>query len=277
MPEGKAPYLNNQEIGMFKATDWEPFEISPCTVPADFNTCFLNAQPTGEMAVFGVPDADVIERLRAMSPQKEKPAMAETTQQASGVDAARVVNEQALAAAREEAVTAERLRVSEITSLGATVQPYGIDGPTLVSKFIKDGVSIEEARKQTFAAMDAKGKKTTEDKDIKLIPLGAGFGGGTDEMQKRLECMQSALLLRADSRFFLNRQGLTGAFLAGCGEQQHREAEEKARGYRNFKLLDMAKDYLQLRGIDTRGWDASRVSVHLHRRAGAGRDQSDRT
>ena len=45
MPEGKPPYLNDKEIGMFKATDWEPFEISPCTVPADFNTCFLSAQP----------------------------------------------------------------------------------------------------------------------------------------------------------------------------------------------------------------------------------------
>ena len=44
MPEGKPPYLNDKEIGMFKATDWEPFEISPCTVPADFNTCFLSAQ-----------------------------------------------------------------------------------------------------------------------------------------------------------------------------------------------------------------------------------------
>jgi hypothetical protein len=81
MPEGKPPYLNNQEIGMFKATDWEPFEISPCTVPADFNTCFLSAQPTGEIAVFGTPDSGVMDALRAISPQKEKPAMPETAQE----------------------------------------------------------------------------------------------------------------------------------------------------------------------------------------------------
>ena len=56
MPEGKPPYLNDKEIGMFKATDWEPFEISPCTVPADFNTCFLSAQPTGEVTIFGMPE-----------------------------------------------------------------------------------------------------------------------------------------------------------------------------------------------------------------------------
>src|SRR5581483_11264212 len=58
-PEGKPPYLNDKEIGMFKATDWEPFEISPCTVPADFNTAFLSAEPTGEIMIFGAPDTGV--------------------------------------------------------------------------------------------------------------------------------------------------------------------------------------------------------------------------
>ncbi len=69
MPEGKPPYLNDKEIGMFKAVDWEPFEISPCTVPADFNTCFLSAQPTWEVTIFGTPDAGVIDALRAISPK----------------------------------------------------------------------------------------------------------------------------------------------------------------------------------------------------------------
>src|SRR5208283_4226574 len=80
MPEGKAPYLNDKEIGMFKATDWEPFEISPCTVPADFNTCFLSAQPTVEVTTSVTPEKPgVTDALRAISPQKEKPAMEQTT------------------------------------------------------------------------------------------------------------------------------------------------------------------------------------------------------
>ena len=53
MPEAKPPYLNDKEIGMFKATDWEPFEISPCTVPADFNTCFLKKRSTGNQPTKG--------------------------------------------------------------------------------------------------------------------------------------------------------------------------------------------------------------------------------
>jgi hypothetical protein len=260
MPEGKAPYLNNQEIGMFKATDWEPFEISPCTVPADFNTCFLNAQPSGEMAVFGVPDAAVIERLRAISPLKEKPAMTETTQQGTGAGAdARAVNEQALAAARDEAVTAERLRVSEIQSLGATVGKYGIDG-TVISDFIAKGVSVDQARKDLFAALESKGKRDATGGVFNPPPTIPTFGGGKDVMVKRLECMQSAMLLRADSRFFLNRHPMSGQFLAGCGEKQQADAQDMAREYRNFKLIDMAKEYLQLRGVDPRGWDTTRIA-----------------
>jgi hypothetical protein len=248
MPEGKAPYLNNQEIGMFKATDWEPFEISPCTVPADFNTCFLSAQPNGEIGIFGAPDAGVMNAVRAISPQKEKPAMTETTQQGTAVDAP-VVNEQALAAAREEAVAQERKRVSDIETLG-TIQ--GVD-KAFVTDLVAKGVSAADAGTQIL-------NKLAEAAKRKIVDLGPGARGGVDGIEKRLDCMQAALLLRADSRFFLNRQPLTGLFLAGCGEQQHREAEEKAREYRNFKLIDMAKDYLQLRGIDTRGWDSTRVA-----------------
>jgi hypothetical protein len=258
MPEGKPPYLNNQEIGMFKATDWEPFEISPCTVPADFNTCFLSAQPTGEITVFGTPDPGVIDAIRAISPRKEKPAM-ETTPQGTGTGAdARAVNEQALAAARDEAVTAERLRVSEIQSLGVTVHQYGIDG-TVISDFIAKGVSVDQARKDLFAHLEQKGKKDANGGAFNPQGTGAAMGGA-DVITKRLGCMQMSMLLRADSRFFLSRDPLSGQFLAGCGEKPQQDAEEMAREYRNFKLIDMAKEYLQLRSIDTRGWDNTRIA-----------------
>ena len=194
---------------MFKATDWEPFEISPCTVPADFNTCFLSAQPTGEVTIFGTPDSGVIDALRAISPQKEKPAMRTTTTQETGADA-RTVNEQALAAAREEAVQAERERVSEIQALGATAIKYGID-ETVISEFIAKGVSVDQARKELFAHLATKGQQGVPPRagaDGPAFPI-RGEGGTSvtrDGMEQRLACMQMALLLRADGRFFLARR-----------------------------------------------------------------------
>lgn len=249
MPEGKPPYLNNQEIGMFTATDWEPFEISPCTVPADFNTCFLSAQPTGEIAVFSTPDSGAMDALRAIGPRKEKPAMPETAQE-TGADA-RVVNEQALAAAREEAVQAERKRVADIEALGAI---QGVD-KTLISEFVAKGVSADVAGKEILNKLAKKGSETP------ITNLGAPTSGrGGDALEKRLGCMQMSLLLRADSRFFLNRHPLNGQFLAGCGETQQTHAEEMAREYRNFKLLEMAKEFLQLKGVDPRGMDARLIA-----------------
>jgi hypothetical protein len=259
MPEGKPPYLNDKEIGMFKATDWEPFEISPCTIPADFNTCFLSAQPTGEVTIFGTPDSGVIDALRAISPQKEKPAMEPTTQD-TGADA-RAVNEQALAAAREEAVQAERQRVSEIQSLGVTAIRYGVDD-TVISEFIAKGVPVDQARKEVFAQLEKKGKKDANGNDFD--PPGTVIVT-RDGGEQRLACMQMALLLRADGRFFLARRrdhngNDLGEYLDGYGPEQQKRAVEMAREYRNFKLIDMAKEALTFRGINPRGMDVTRVA-----------------
>jgi len=243
MPEGKPPYLNDKEIGMFKATDWEPFEISPCTVPADFNTCFLNA-------------------VRATSPQKEKPAMEETTTGDTGAGA-RTVDEQALTAAREEAVQAERERVSEIESLRATATRYNIDG-AVISQFIAKGTSADQARKELFVQLAEKGELNLDGDRFPIRGEG-GASGTRDGMEQRLACMQMALLLRADARFFLARHrdhngNDLGEYLDGCGPEQHKRAAEMAREYRNFKLIDMAKEALELRGTNPRGMDVTRIA-----------------
>jgi len=269
MPDGKPPYINDKEIGMFKAVDWEPFEISPCTVPADFNTCFLSAQPTGEVMISGMPEnPGVIDALRAISPQKEKPAMEQTTTQDTGADA-RTVNEQALAAAREQAVQAERERVSEIQSLGATAIKYGID-ETVISEFIAKGVPVDQARKELFAHLAKKGQQGVPSRVGAVgpdFPI-RGEGGASvtrDGTEQRLACMQMALLLRADGRFFLARRrdhngNETGEYLDGYGPEQQRRAVEMAREYRNFKLIDMAKEALELRGTNPRGMDVTRIA-----------------
>jgi hypothetical protein len=263
MPEGKPPSINDKEIGMFKATDWERFEISPCTVPADFNTCFLSAQPNGDVSVLGMPENPGVihQLLGATSPQEEKPAMEQqATTQETGADA-RVVSEQALAAAREEAVQAERQRVSDIQTLGATAIKYGVD-ETVISDFIAKGVSAEQARKdviEKLAAAGNQGLPLEPGKPGKQITIVDQMPGGQDHAEKRLACMQMALLVRADNHFFLGRRE-NGEYFDGCGPQEHKRALEMAREYRNFRLMDMAKEYLAMRGMNTRGMSATRIA-----------------
>jgi len=242
MPEGKPPYLNDKEIGMFKATDWEPFEISPCTVPAEFNTCFLSAD-------------------RATSPQKETPAMEQTTTQEAGVDA-RVVNEQDLAAAREEAVQAERQRVATIEFRAANLKTSL--GEDFVRKAIADGKTPDQFSVDALAALNAKGEENLHG-DRFLIRGDGGASVTRDGMEQRLACMQMALLLRTDARFFLTRHrdhngNDLGEYLNGCGPEQQSRALEMGRQYRNFKLIDMAKEYLELKGLPVRGMDVTRIA-----------------
>ncbi len=194
--------------------------------------------------------------------------MEQTTTQDTGADA-RTVNEQALAAAREEAVQAERERVSEIQTLGATAIKYGID-ETVISEFIAKGVPVDQARKELFAHLATKGQQGVPPRagaDGPAFPI-RGEGGASvtrDGMEQRLACMQMALLLRADGRFFLARRrdhngNETGEYLDGYGPEQQRRAVEMAREYRNFKLIDMAKEALELRGTNPRGMDVTRIA-----------------
>jgi hypothetical protein len=164
--------------------------------------------------------------------------MPETTTQETGADA-RVANEQALAAAREAAVQAERLRVSEIQSLGATATKYGIDG-AVISEFIAKGVSVDLARKELFDRLEQRGKQDATGQPF--VPIGE-VSITRDGGENRLACMQMALLLRADGRFFLARRrdhngNDLGEYLDGCGPDQQKRAAEMAREYRNFKLID---------------------------------------
>jgi hypothetical protein len=221
----------------------------------------LSAQPTGEIAIGRLPEhAGAAGALRATSPHKEKPAMPETTTQETGADA-RAANEQALAAAREQAVQAERARVSEIQSLGATATKYGIDG-AVISEFIAKGVSVDLARKELFDRLEQRGKQDANRQPF--VPIGE-VSVTRDGGENRLACMQMALLLRADARFFLARRrdhngNDLGEYLDGCGPDLQKRAAEMAREYRNFKLIDMAKEALTFRGVNPRGMDVTRVA-----------------
>ena len=132
-----------QERREFTATDWEPFEISLVSVPADAATNFMSAA--------GTPPAppSVVETQRASAHTKEKPEM-ETTTQDAGVEARQ--NEVALAAARDEAVKAERLRASTIRAMATG--PFQVE-ESFLAALIDEGVSIDTARERIMTKLEA--------------------------------------------------------------------------------------------------------------------------
>jgi hypothetical protein len=243
--EGKPPYGNPNEIGMFTATDWEPFEISVVPVPADFNTTFLSAEPLSTKT-----DGQA---ARASSPHKEKPAMAESTTQTAGAEAR--VNEQALVAARGEAVKLERERIVEIEHRATRFK--SILGDDFVRKAISDGKTADQFSVEAFAALSAKGQQTTGGEDR---PIRSELSITRDGGETRLAAMQNAMLLRHDPKFFLAKHPKTGELLNGCGAENQRRAEEMGREYVGLSLMEMARESLEIRGINHRGMNKNRIA-----------------
>ena len=136
-----------QERREFTATDWEPFEISLVAVAADAATNFMSA------AVTPPAPPSVVETQRASAHTKEKPEM-ETTTQDPGVEARQ--NEVALAAARDEAVKAERLRAGKIRAMATG--PFQVE-ESFLAALIDEGVSVDTARERIMNKVEAEYRK----------------------------------------------------------------------------------------------------------------------
>ena len=222
-----------QERREFTATDWEPFEISLVAVAADAATNFMSA------AVTPPAPPRVVETQRASAHTKEKPEM-ETTTQDPGVDARQ--NEVALAAARDEAVKAERLRAGKIRAMATG--PFQVE-ESFLAALIDEGVSVDAARERIMNKVEAEYRKHP------TVPINPPHFGGKDEVDKRREGMEAALLLRGNPR--------------ASGEMV-----EKGREFAGLTLVDMARECLNAAGVKTRGMDRHEIArVALQGRHGA--------
>ena len=219
----------NQERKEFTAVDWEPFEISLVPVPGDAMTTFMSAAGTKP------PAPTVVETQRATA-QKEKPV--EPITQAAGDEARQ--NEAVLAAARDEAVKAERLRATTIRTIAA---PFKLE-EKFVSAIIDDGVSIETARERIMAKLAAQwGEQQTN-------PINPSVTMGADAADKRRTGMEAAILFRGNP-----------------GDSRLRDA---GREYAGLSLLEMARECLVAVGVNTRGMSRSEIArVALAGRNGA--------
>ena len=179
--------------------------------------------------------------------------MAESTTQTAGAEAR--VNEQALVAARGEAVKLERERIVEIEHRATRFK--SILGDDFVRKAISDGKTADQFSVEAFAALSAKGQQTTGGEDR---PIRSELSITRDGGETRLAAMQNAMLLRHDPKFFLAKHPKTGELLNGCGAENQRRAEEMGREYVGLSLMEMARESLEIRGINHRGMNKNRIA-----------------
>jgi hypothetical protein len=165
----------------------------------------------------------------------------ETTTQDPGVEARQ--NEVALAAARDEAVKAERLRAGKIRAMATG--PFQVE-ESFLAALIDEDVSIDTARERIMNKVEAEYRRTPTNG----VNPPATFGG-RDEVDKRREGMEAALFLRGNPR-------------------ASADMVEKGREFAGLTLVDMARECLNAAGVKTRGMERHEIArVALQGRNGA--------
>jgi len=223
------------------ADKWRPFEISIAPLPADFGTTTLSADQMESVAqavrLTEEPSVDfnVVDQ-RASAQAKETPVM-ETTQ-AAGEETRQ--NEVTLAAARDEAVKAERLRATNIRTM---TTPFKLD-EKFVTALIDEGASVEIARERIMT------KLASQWDEHKTSAINTSVTMVADATDKRRAGMEAAILFRGNP-----------------GDAKLRDAGAE---YAGMTLMDVARECLDAVGVKTRGMSRNEVArVALQGRFGA--------
>lgn len=206
-----------------RAVDWEPYELSLVPIPAD-----AGAQVRSEEAPATQPEKERSMTLPADGVQAPEPTQ-ETVTRAAAPAAAPAEATLAVSVVDAEAVRAdERRRTAGILDAARKLR---VD-EDLAHKLIADGVALDEARMQLIDAQSAEQRKTPGFSRVEVTE---------DHGEKRAAAKLEYLKVRA---------GLTTL-----------DQAEAAREYRGTTLLDMARESLELAGINARGMDKSEIAV----------------
>jgi hypothetical protein len=219
---------NEGEPDTYRATDWEPIEISMVSVPAERAAKVRKDEGDHEVAV----ELREIEDTQTRSDAAGEEAPTQTNQEARTMPEA---NEPLvdLDQERKAAVAAERKRVADIKSAVRAARLSDEFADTLIA----GDTSVDAAR---AAIIDELAKQDPN----KGASGSARVEVGADEVDKRREVMTAALQLRADPSV----KGISDAVKAG------------AREYRGMRLLDMAKESLEQSGTKTRGMSPREIA-----------------
>ena len=162
-----------EEVSTYRVTDWEPYEISIVSVPADDTVGVgrgLSGQPQG---------------AKAMTQEVKEPGRADPSPDSATALAARVANDNTNAAASARASYAELVR--EINAIGAQWAEY--DGPAMAQKACEDPNMTIDAFRQVMLNVVAKHKASPPTVTGRKVERDEGgrpaYGGGIREVMAR--------------------------------------------------------------------------------------------
>lgn len=194
----------------YRVTSWTPMEISLVDIPADAT---VGVGRSANFQVISLPDSGASNRKESAMDKEQTPAVP-----APNVDAI-----------RQEAITAERARVTEINE--------AVRGLRLDQAFAEDligrGIAADEARRLAIAkAAERAGDPIKPPMHVETLQ---------DEVETRRNAVQEALLHRYNPA-------------------QHKLTDLGKR-YAGLSLIETARDLLAERGVDIRGLSRDQIAT----------------
>lgn len=246
------------KIPVYRATDWEPAEISVVPVGADDGAGFRSANTERHKCTFLTRQQETtMDPETPTNPSGESAAVAATRAAAQQrvEDAKRIAAERQAAA--EEAQQAERVRSGAIRALA---RQHGM-GETWAQNLVEAGTSVSEAQTAVLADL--------AQRDAAFAPAGAGaprIGAGDDERDK---------WIRGASAWLIERTGYTDMVRAGQKALPNHKAFQDISfdpgEFRGMSPAELARQSLERNRFDTRGMDAMNMvgAAFLHKRNAA--------
>ena len=218
------------KVPIYRAVDWEPYEISLVPIPADAGASIRKSSRSFPCEVMQ-PQPMENKTMTDIETTPQEPTPVETpANPAAGPSVAPQPDEQTTETPTtpEDGVQAERSRVLEIQKITRAAKL----SENLALRMINDGTPIKKARKVVLDELARKGNEAGEIRPHITIVR--------DEMDSIRAMAENALLHRHSPQLY--------------------KLDDGAREYRGMTLMEIGRDILKRRGVDTRGLSKSEVA-----------------
>lgn len=228
----KTNQLDPNEVPVMRAIDWEPFEVSPCSLGADSTAEFRSAQerarsqeqqPTNTCEFITrseQPEENAMDLTPAQKLEAEKLAnAARAAELTTATDAA----------AKTAAETATKVERERHAAINGMVRAAKLE-PTFGEKLITDGVALDKAR----AAVIDELAKRSESTHIESHHINSG-----DDAADKLATRGAAWLIQ--------RAGLSDLFTRAkkAYPERFKGIELDPEAMRGYRMADVAREYVE--------------------------------
>jgi hypothetical protein len=226
-------------VPVYRATRWTPAEIS--LVPIAFD----------DQAVVRSSPKDPVHEVDVETRGEPQESNAMTAEEIAAAEAkAKEQRDLEIKVATEKAAREERERASGIRS---AVRAARLDAK-FADALVDQGVDLPKARELVLAEL---GKRSAETQEEVQAPVQVGEA----DADKRHRGAVAALLLRSGTGNIARAKAK--------GAKGFENVDLDGGEFRGMTLLDIAKDYLERRGVKTRGMDRLKVAeMALNQRTG---------